>query len=202
MKNKKIFLVACTLSICSMVFSQANEKGNFNIDFGGGAGIYNNNTSYFYTIWKESVYLYNGLDGNCAYLNIYGEYSLRNYLSAGINYKTGFFTVEETEQFGNKHSLNEFGLQCRFYLINRDKFTFFGNVRAGTSYLKQRKNENEDPLKWNGRNTGLGGGFKWYFMDNIGIYLSYEFNSYSLSNGETKLNTYGSDVQLGLTFKL
>lgn len=216
MKNKKTFLAVCSLCLSTLGYSQANEQGNFNIDFGGGAGLYNASWTYDY---QNESYSESDLTGASAYLNLNGEYSFLDFLSAGINYKRGILIIDEA--FDDKNTLNEIGLQTRFYLMNKDKFTFFGNARIGASFLNQQDIHENDvqTIKWTGNNLGFGAGFKWFWTDNIGMYLSYEYNIHSLTfksmsyNGEDMTSLYpsdltikqkanGSDIKLGLTFKL
>jgi opacity protein-like surface antigen len=212
---KQIFTLFTTFALALACHGQANEQGNFNFDISGGAGYYGASMEVTYgTITDRD----DDLNGASAYMNLAGEYSLLDRLSAGISYKRGVFYVDDV--FEDKNTLNNIGIQGRYFLLNNDRFGIFANGSFSGSFLNQSEsyeNGSELSLKWSGTNLGIGAGFKWFWTDHIGMQFAYEYNAYNhklksveldgvedplLDEFEIKQQASGSEVKLGLTFKL
>lgn len=178
---KKIYAVIGTMMLTAMSYGQVNQVGDINIDLGFGFGIYNGSMTAKYQGITSTE---NSLIGASLYTGLNVEYAFLKSVSAGINYKRGFYVLDEA--FDGKNSINTVGLSGRFYFLNRDQFAMFTNLGLNLSFLHQTDDfELASPstvsYKWSGSDLGLGIGFKWFWTDNVGMHLAYEFNSYKFN---------------------
>ncbi len=210
---KKYLLTILISFIALGTQAQVGEKGKFYIDFGGGVGVYKTDFTY-----KDNLSNVEGEDTVATTYGAFGvEYGIMNWVSAGLNFKSGQYLYENANGRSNKWKVLE--LSSHFYFLNKEKFTLYGNATIGSGFLTETGTWILWPYerKFSGAHYSLGLGFKWLFIkEKVGIFMNYEFNRYGLDMKEYVLNNQdqdlsnvtathdvkGSELKFGLSIKL
>ena len=208
---KRLLTTIVATAIAFGAYSQAHEKGKINIDMGAGIGIY----KYDYTHVYQGVTISQVEDDTTgawyAYLN--AEYGVLDWFSAGLTYRKGSYYEDNDDASNSFHIVR---LAGRFYFLNKDKFTFFSNIEYGLISMKDvGSGIVSSSVKYGGGDFAIGLGFKWYWTENIGMHLAYEYDSYTLNMKEYILGGQaqsltdhsimydlgGSEIKIGISLK-
>lgn len=217
---KSILLALVCLLSSLAIMAQVGEKGKIYVDLNGGLGIYKTHTTS--TIMIGGTGITSEVEDTAAatYFAIGAEYGVTDWVSAGLNLKTGRYLYEDNPQKQYKsNSVNTLEATSHFYFLNKDKFTFFGSLALGYTFFKNNYDDNifSSEEYYNGFHSGLGLGFKWLFIaERVGLFFNYEYNTFNfdlkerkyngnqqdLSNLEYNLKVRGSELRLGLSVKI
>ncbi len=217
---KNVLLGILCLSFALTSSAQVGEKGKIYVDLNGGLGIYRTLATSTITSGGSSISSEVKDTAAATYVAIGAEYGIVDWLSAGLNLRSGSYLYEDNDQKQYKsNKVNTLEATSHLYFLNRDKFTFFGSIALGYTFFKNSYDNNiySSDEKYNGLHTGLGLGFKWLFIkERVGLFFNYEYNTFNfdlkermingnqqdLSNLEYNLNVRGSELRLGLSVKI
>lgn len=177
---KRLLIITTSLLFGLTVFSQGNQKGNLQIDIGGGLGVYKN---YITQSNNGTVFVNNEKDtAATSFVPIGIEYAIFDRFSAGINMKFGkYFTDEEN----NTNKLLSFNVTTSYYFLNKNKFMMYAKLAFGTNTLNSTNTSViSSSVKMTGTGFSLGTGFKWWWGNHIGMFFDYDFNKYKLNAKE------------------
>lgn len=195
--NKILIYLLCTF-VFTQGFTQAITKGNILVNTGVGFGIGSVKTSIDSS---ESTTAVPGL------LHITAGYAITDDFSAGIRLERNGY-VSDKEDSSKITSINP-SLVLTYNFVNNETFTFYSALDIGTSSLTFTSERPEDvknnvTLKGkSGVKWGIDLGLNSYFSDNVGLfftagYASYSYNklTYHNDSGDPKDWTFTEDGTL------
>lgn len=106
------------------------------------------------------------------------------------------------------------GLTPRLYIVNKDRFNWWGGLEAGLATLVIKDvNDQGDEYQYTfaGGHFRLASGINWYFGSLVGLQFNTKFASYNLplrdvepglDHYDSRLKVKGMEFGLGLVFKL
>jgi hypothetical protein len=187
------------LSSLNFTFSQGFEKGTFAIDAGLGLGIYRTQSNEPNS--KE--------DGAGAFLiPLSFEYGISNRIGAGL-YFTPQSYISNPDSSNAATGLN-IGILLGLHLYNGKKSTILARLGfggAGLTYSENKPGQPQNSIRGGGTHFLIGGQWRTYFGNHLGLFLGFDYNGTSLSPFEwssgtlsgTKLRTVdGKDFRLNL----
>jgi hypothetical protein len=213
---KKLLCSIVVIISSSLVFGQAQDKGefSFNVNYDGGL---------HYVEW-ESVYNGTTTDRDTSgagtrMLRINAQYNIFKFLSAGLDLRTGSYRENPQENItANGNKVNMWAVSLRLYPVNRDKFVWYFGTTIGGSRLEINRIYTLFSIpaqyKFKSPHFGLETGFNWYFAKNFGMNfgLGYSSQNYAmteyylngdkqdLTNWKNNLLTKGIHTNIGLAF--
>lgn len=218
MKNVLLSMLFLLFALTSS--AQVGEKGKIYVDLNGGLGIYKTHTISTVMVGSNGITSEVKDTAGATYFAIGAEYGIANWVSAGLNLKSGSYLYENNEQKQYKsNNVNTIEASSHFYFLNKDKFTFFGSLALGYTFFGNYYDDNffSSEEKYNGFHSGVGLGLKWLLIkERVGLFFNYEYNTFNfdlkertingnqqdLSNLEYNLNVRGSELRLGLSVKI
>lgn len=198
MKKSALILFAVFLSATS--FGQSNSPGTIQLGLGwgvlvGGATITNKDTSGEFK--GDGV----GLKAN---YGLRAQYGLSENLSAGIYvmaeaavYATTYADDLSGTATDITYSGMGFGLEGKYYLVNKDKFNFSPNVAIGFNTGTGTPDfSGATVVDLSGIAYGIGVGMNWYFAaETFGLSVDLGYAGASLS-GTQPASTYSDKVDI------
>lgn len=194
--------------------SQYNDKGTFHASIGMALGAHA--TEYEQTITVFNIpFVTRTTDGAATFtVPVEAHYGIAKIFSLGLSLEPGIYADSSATR---RNGLFALSLQPRFYIINKDRFTWTGSLYLGTSRLRIDDTTNgvSTSAEYRGGQFGLGTSVIFAFSDMVGLQLglrslsttmplrSYEANGQSLSSDQFKaeLKTRGALLQAGLCFR-
>jgi hypothetical protein len=199
----RVFISALALLLSIGLGAQSMEKGVLHFEGGIGLGIYR-------TTAVLNGYTYHDTAGAFV-VPVTGEYGINRFFSIGGTFKYSNFLTDTA----NSETYHSYDLAVRpeFHFLNRNKFDMDLFALAGFSALKYNANNSTYNITGHGSGPafGLGLDMRIFFSHSIGMYLSYNYATYSYPNFEYTDNTTtvafdwsgkGSNFGLGLAVRI
>ena len=176
---KKLFTLLLSITFVLTGYSQALQKGNFDIHFGTGFGVYS---------LKSNNYEDNSSGAVPGLLNIGLGYQITDNFALGLDFeRNGFVTEADSNQ--RAVSLN-FGVTAGYNLLNGEKNVLQAFLHVGTSNFTFENLDNNNDVKSSGNQIQFGMAWKHYFGDVVGMFMNfsipyYSYNEFKNNNGDT-----------------
>ncbi|MFA4853571.1 MAG: hypothetical protein WC868_12485 [Bacteroidales bacterium] len=202
------FIVTSIFLLFSQLFAQGVKKGNVGIDLGIGLGLHCESTDkgYGYDNW--------GGIGLCSLIPIYVSYAVANNLSAGIDFeRNGYYYANDNNSY---FRLFNFGNFVTFRILNKEKNLLYIEGIVNYSYLSAGNTNTDDKVHGSGLNIQAGLGYKHFFGNYFGYFISaafanYKYNEIIDQNGfnvklyenlvKYEYRLCGANIRTGLCFK-
>ena len=177
------------LAVSSVSFAQSNDKGVIQIGVGYGGLIGGGTMSYSDGIGSYKMV---GLRGN---YGIRAQYGVAKNISVGVFLRgEGAAYTSTNTNFSGYTITNSgaaFGVEGKYYIVNKDKFNFYGAPSIGfstgqTHYVDA--NYTSSKFNMSGLNYGVGLGINWYWAKFIGMSADLGYSGVSLSGKDNVLN--------------
>ncbi len=203
-----------TLAGMPCLKAQFNDKGTFHASIGMALGAHA--TEYEQTLYVLGIpFVTRNTDGAATFtVPVEAHYGIAKIFSLGLSIEPGIYADSSASR---RNGLFTLSLQPRFYIINKDRFTWTGSLYLGTARLRidDTANNVSTSAQYSGGQFGLGTSVIFVFSDMVGLQLgirslnttmplrSYERNGQSLSSDQYKaeLKTRGALLQAGLCFR-
>lgn len=207
-------LIGLLLFTCFATHAQYNRKGSFHVALGVAVGGHRTEYVQTSTILGVPIRVEDNDGAATVLFPIDVQYGVAKPVSLGLFLEPGSYLDSNATR---SNSLVLFGFQPRGYIINNDRFTWFGSLQIGSGTL--RINDTEagvaEESRYAGPFFGLGSGVGFLFGEHLGLqaHLRYmgstlELTEYSkggssvdLSAVEAELSTTGFSLQASLTFR-
>jgi len=160
---KRIIYITIFILIYNFSFSQAFQKGNFNIYTGVGTGIYGITSN-------DTAETANSGVGALKFLYpITANYYITDKFAIGVTmqYNRIYSNPDSTKIFSR--TINT-GVNCQLVLMNNPDDNVYINFGFGNSYLSWRTTTKTSGVKGYGYFYNLGFGIQHYFNNNWGMY--------------------------------
>ncbi len=214
----KSLILYLSFFLCVSGFAQTVNKGTWQVQAFVGQGIYNQNASYS---------LNSGIGAAPAQFGLSGEYLIQDRLSIGLNLRANVYAIDEAQDTTRVNVITASGgtglLVTKVYLIDKEKFNFYGGIGIGASFINLDVNGpngiQNAYAEMDGFTQNLCFGFNWYFAKNFGLTMNLGYINHNLKfdylsiDGQdvdriseiekdvSTLNHRGLDGQIGFTFK-
>ena len=213
MNKLKLFLVTFVVLLSHGLLAQFNDRGSFHIALGVASGVHG--TEY------ETRYNFAGIEiasdttGGAVTVTypIQLSYGFARVFSLGLIIEPGSYLDSNATR---SNSLVVYGIEPRFYIVNKDRFAWMASFQFGGSHLKiEDQGPTVGEATYVGTNFGLGSGVAFLFTDHFGIQLHLRYlstrmplteyaesgTSVALTNYEAELRTKGVALQASLAYK-
>jgi hypothetical protein len=157
---KKLILIFVSLFILNGSFAQNNQKGDFEIHAGLGFGVYGITSNDFED---------NNSSGVPGLVSLGVSYQLSEKWNLGLNYeRLGFLTEADSNE---KAVANNIGVIIGYNIVNNEKNVININLETGFSSFRYDDFKEEEYVIGTGPEFQLGGTWKHYWGDHLGMYL-------------------------------
>lgn len=180
---KLLFLIIAIFSLSSQLYSQAFEKGNWNIDTDLGIGIYGTKSTTTTKIGPltQSKSEVDGTASSVFRLGV--EYGLTNRIGLGVKFGyNNYFIAEEDKDTLNSVKGVDFLINFNFHLLKANRNDLFITLGLGVSNAKWEYNTL--PGIFLSSASGKGSYFTFgitdriFFSDNFGILFNLSYAGY------------------------
>jgi hypothetical protein len=210
----RYLLLGLVLLSCLASRAQYNQKGSFHVAVGVAIGGHRTEYVQTSTILGVPIRVENNDGAGTVLFPIDVQYGVAKPVSLGLFLEPGSYLDSNATR---SNSLVLFGFQPRGYIINNDRFSWFGSLQIGSGTL--RINDTEagvaEESRYAGPFFGLGSGVGFLFGEHFGLqgHLRYmgstlTLTDYSkggssidLSAINAELSTTGFSLQASLTFR-
>lgn len=202
---KKLLLISCAVIISATSFGQSNKPGTIQLGLGWNVAVGGATIKYKNSNGEQS----DDATGIKALYGLRAQYGLSENLSAGIYaraegavYTTSFATNYYSTGSDVTYSGTGFGVEAKYYLVNKDKFNLSPNLAVGFTTGKGEPDFGTS-TDLSGLAYGLGVGINWYFAaETFGLSadLGYGGTSLTGSNSGTDVTVTSGGLNIGFGF--
>lgn len=213
------YLYLAILFIAASIFTNAQglKKGNFSANIDYDATIY----GVIYTSKYKGTTIQEDTTGTgTQMLRLNAQYSIFNRFSAGVDLRSGKYLENPENAEANGNSVSLWGLNLRFYPVNREKFNWYIGTTFGGSNLEINRRYTfivtwTERYKFTSSHFALESGFNWYFAKNFGMnfglgYCSQNYlmkekyvnsDKQDLTDWDNRLKAGGMSISFGLAMR-
>ena len=112
------------------------------------------------------------------YWTLEAEYGVLDWMTTGISFSRGKFLEFEDDE---SNGFNQLDWSSHFYFLNKDKFSFYGNMKLGYNFWKFQAGDPRVTAKFTGVHFALGVGGKWMFTKYVGMFFDWQWNKYGMN---------------------
>ncbi len=198
--NKSILLVIISLSSTNL-FSQAFEKGNWNVDLGVDLGIYRTTSTYTTTLPFFGTRTLTETDGAASTLvPISVEYGLSNKFGIGVQLGIVNYFIDKKDSTDNTESVKsvDFSILVNYHMLVTEKNDLMLGLALGGSSVNWI-NEDDSQFKGTGSYVSLSLKDRLFFGEHVGMIFHLGYTVYNYTNIK---NTSNNNFIEGFTWKL
>lgn len=193
------FLIITTLIIfyTNTTFAQAFQKGNKNLDFGVGFGIYGTSQTST-TTFNGQTFTDTENDGAVStVIPINFEYGVTDKFGIGATLIYNNYVINDSDKvFLNKVSSIDLGLNFNYHLLSSDKNDLFVGLGVGFSSMSidyvTSSFQFIDGVSGSGMYYSIGLTDRIFFSDHVGILFNLSYRGYNYSSLEAN---YSSEAE-------
>lgn len=211
-KLKPLFLVWSVILWHGMA-AQFNDRGSFHASLGVASGVHG--TEYETRFSFAGIEIVSDTTDGAVTVTypIQLSYGFARAFSLGLIIEPGSYLDSNATR---SNGLLVYGIEPRFYIVNKDRFAWMASFQFGGSHLRI---EEQGPViadaTYVGTNFGIGSGVAFLFTDHFGLQLHLRYlstrmpltsytqsgTSVALTNYEAELRTKGVALQASLAYK-
>jgi hypothetical protein len=195
-KLKALFLIIVISSTTNQLFSQAFEKGNWNIDLDLGGAAYGVRTTSTVAI---GAFTFTDTDVSGTASSIFrlgGEYGISNKIGLGLKIGASNYVIapEDKDTLKSVKS-NDFTFYFNFHLLKAQRNDLF--LTLGLGFASGKWTYQEDPgillssITGSGNAVVLGITDRIFFSDHVGLLLSLQYTGYNYRGATPELSSSG-----------
>ena len=192
-KMKSSLFLAAMMAVSSLSFAQSNDKGviQIGLGYGGliGGGKFSESGQSISLLGARGIY------------GIRAQYGLAKNFSAGVYLRRegAAYTTNDVNYSGLivTNSGAGFGIEAKYYIVNKDRFNFYGAPSIGMTVGNTYTNYNgytSNKVNTAGVNYGVGLGINWYWADFIGMSADVAYYGVSLSGKDNSVSPSASQT--------
>ena len=205
-KLRALFLIIFISSFTNQLFSQAFEKGNWNIDVDLGVAAYGTKSTSTITIGAFSV-TDTDVDGTASSVfRIGGEYGISDRIGLGLKLgSSNYFIAEEDRDTVKSVRGTDFAISFNFHLLKANRNDLFLTLGLGVSNAKWLYHDVPGFLISSATGSGsyvtLGITDRIFFSDHVGMLFSLSYAGFNYNSITPELSSTGKALVGNLNYK-
>ncbi|HRP59808.1 MAG TPA: hypothetical protein PK833_05900 [Vicingus sp.] len=196
---KLLFLIIAIFSLSSQLYSQAFEKGNWNIDLDLGFGAYGTKSTSTITVGAFSV-TDTDVDGTASSVfRLGGEYGISDRIGLGLKLgSSNYFIAEEDRDTVKSVKGTDFAVSFNFHLLKANRNDLFLTLGLGFSSAKWLYHDVPgfflSSAKGSGSYLTLGITDRIFFSDHVGMLLNISYAGFNCNSITPELSSTGKAI--------
>lgn len=196
---KLLFLIIAIFSLSSQLYSQAFEKGNWNIDTDLGIGIYGTKSTTTTKIGPLTQSK-SEVDGTASSVfRLGGEYGISDRIGLGLKLgSSNYFIAEEDRDTVKSVKGTDFAVSFNFHLLKANRNDLFLTLGLGFSSAKWLYHDVPgfflSSAKGSGSYLTLGITDRIFFSDHVGMLLNISYAGFNYNSITPELSSTGKAI--------